>query len=257
MESVPEKPVEESNGDIDDDTIMQSQNQGMSLTKSLEEFMEQKNVLLFTDIVNCFFSVSLFLIYVSRTYYMCKFDKDPVWRMPLTDTAPQPFEYPKLDKFGEETNFNYVNNTFAPSNKTIDEHYFPSDQCEGEFHVFYYFYLAVTHAYFLTEFSLRVLIAKEKINFMGETDSVIEIITTAPFFVLWFILGKSNYYFQLFIVMDTMRLLLYDRYIKNIKSELDQKITRICLFVIVSLLMSSLLIQFIENQYNYDLGKTR
>jgi hypothetical protein len=123
MESVPEKQAEDPNAEIDDDTIMQSQNQGMSLTKSLEEFMEQKNVVLFTDVVNLIFSVSLFLIYVTRTYFMCKFDEDPIWRMPKQDNGPLAIS------FLEENGYNYANETFTPSNFTLDEYYFPSKEC--------------------------------------------------------------------------------------------------------------------------------
>jgi hypothetical protein len=52
--------------------------------------MDQKNVIIFTDFINIIFSVTLFLIYVTRTYFMCKFDKEPIWRMPKTDEGPLP-----------------------------------------------------------------------------------------------------------------------------------------------------------------------
>lgn len=45
-----------------------------NILKSLEEFMEQKHVIVSTDIINLILSVSLFLIYVCRTYMMCLFD---------------------------------------------------------------------------------------------------------------------------------------------------------------------------------------
>jgi|APSaa5957512535_1039671.scaffolds.fasta_scaffold91737_2 hypothetical protein len=101
---------------------------------------------------------------------------------------------------------------------------------------------------------VRVLIQKEIVQFIQELDSMIELFTTVPFFLLWTIFGKSNYWFQIFICLDSTRLFLYDRYIKMIKSELDQQMWRCVLFIIVMLLESSFLLQYIENQHNYVEG---
>jgi hypothetical protein len=75
------------------------------------------------------------------------------------------------------------------------EHYFPSDECIGEFHVYYYSFLAISHAYFLIEFMLRALCSKALYNFMFQIDSIIEMFTTLPFFLIWFSLGKGDYFF--------------------------------------------------------------
>lgn len=77
-----------------------------------------------------------------------------------------------------------------------------------------------------------------------------------PFFVLWFIFGKDDYYFQLFVVFDTMRLFLYDRYIKLIKTELTNGIARISMFMVGAIMLSSILIQFIENEHRYSQGNS-
>ena len=179
---------------------------GITLIKALEEFMDQKQIIFATDIINLFLSVTIFTIYAARTYLMCKFDSDPIWRLPATSSGPNPIDKaPFINKNGEYTEKDEMN------------HFFPSDDCQGELHVYYYTFLAISHAYFLIEFFLRFLCAKAKYNFIMEIDSIIEIFTTVPFFMLWATLGKDNYFFQLFICMDGMRLLLYDRYIKNIK----------------------------------------
>ena len=52
-----------------------------------------------------------------------------------------------------------------------------------------------------------------------------------------------------------MRLFLYDRYIKMIKTELTYGITRIIMFFFSFIMLSSMIIQFIENVYRYNVGR--
>lgn len=144
--------------------------------------------------------------------------------------------------------------TFALPTDILSEHFFPTEDCNGEFHVYYYSLLLLSHTYFLTEFLLRCLSSKEMSLFLGEPDSMIEIFTNVPFFALWSILGKEDYNFQLFLALDTMRLLLYDRYVKYIKTELTHGITRIILYFFSLIMISSILIQYIENAYRYKTG---
>ena len=129
----------------------------------------------------------------------------------------------------------------------LDEHYFPKEECTGEFHFYYYTLLFMSHTYFLTEFLLRALSAKEINLFLGELDSMIEIFTNVPFFMLLAIFGKEDYYFQLFLAFDMMRLMLYDRYVVHIKTELTNGITSIIMYLFSLIMISSIVIQFIEN----------
>jgi hypothetical protein len=124
----------------------------------------------------------------------------------------------------------------------LTNHYFPNEECTGEFSAYYYSLLAISHTYFLLEFSLRAFTVKEVALFLQESDSIVEMLTTIPFFVLWFIVGTGNYYFQLFVALDTMRLFLYDRYIKNIKTELTYGIVGIVIFMICAVFMGSVMI---------------
>ena len=133
----------------------------------------------------------------------------------------------------------------------LDEHYFPKEECTGEFHFYYYTLLFMSHTYFLSEFLLRALSAKEISLFLGELDSMIEIFTNVPFFLLWSSFGTDNYYFQLFLAFDTMRLSLYSRYVAHVKTELTHGITMIVMYLFSLIMISSIVIQFIENEYRY------
>jgi len=180
---------------------------------------------------------------------MCKFDKDPIWRMPATSSGPDYMEnvYPKdiwlIDSYDKESN----TTSYVLPIDNLSEHYFPSGDCSGEFHIYYYTLLIMSHTYFLTEFLLRALSAKEIKNFIGELDSMIEIFTNVPFFMLLAIFGKEDYYFQLFLAFDMMRLMLYDRYVAHIKTELTNGITSIIMYLFSLIMISSIVIQFIEN----------
>jgi hypothetical protein len=175
--------------------------------------------LLVTDIINITLSISLFLIYVTRTYHMCKFDKNPIWQMPITSAGPKIIDNVYAKDLWLWDNSTETARAYLPVDK-LSEHFFPSNECTGEFYSYYYLLLFISHGYFLIEFSLRALTSKEMTNFLNESDSIIEIFTTVPFFVLWFIFGIHDYYFQLFLAFDCMRLFLYDRYFKYIKTEL-------------------------------------
>ena len=180
---------------------------------------------------------------------MCKFDKDPIWRMPVTSQGPDYMEnvYPKdiwkVHSYDEESN----TTTYVLPIDHLSEHYFPSGECTGEFHIYYYTLLLMSHIYFLTEFVLRALSAKEFTLFLGELDSMIEIFTNVPFFMLWAIFGKEDYYFQLFLALDMMRLLLYGRYVAHVKTELTHGITMIIMYLFSLIMISSIVIQFIKN----------
>jgi len=170
--------IEEFNESEMEGILMTSEKEN-TLIKSLEEFMDNKQIIFVTDIINLTLSVSIFLIYAARTCFMCKFDSDPVWRLPATSNGPDPKDYVKMIMTkGDEM-----------------EHYFPSAECIGELHVYYYTFLAISHAYFLIEFILRVLVAKAKYNFIVQIDSIIELFTTLPFFLIWFSFGKQDYLF--------------------------------------------------------------
>ena len=123
---------------------------------------------------------------------MCKFDKDPIWRMPATSIGPDFLEnqYPKST--WEVAGFdNELNQTiFKFPEDQLHEHYFPKEECTGEFHFYYYTLLFMSHTYFLIEFLMRTLSSKEVSLFLGELDSMIEIFTTVPFFLLWSIFGN-------------------------------------------------------------------
>ena len=212
--------------------------------------------MLITDKLNLTLTILLFLIYGIRTYFMCKFDKEPIWRMPVTSSGPDYLDnmYPKesWDLVSEDAETNTT--IYALPLDLLSEHYYPSGDCTGEFHFYYYTLLMMAHIYFLIEFLMRALASKDISNFLHELDSMIEIFTTVPFFMLWAILGKENYYFQLFLALDTMRLMLYDRYMAHIKTELTKGIGSIVTYLMSLIMISSIVIQFVENQYRYEQG---
>jgi len=86
MSAENDKKNEDGFDEADMEGILMTSDQGITLIKSLEEFMEQKQIILGTDIINLILSVSIFFIYGARTYLMCKFDSDPIWRLPATSS---------------------------------------------------------------------------------------------------------------------------------------------------------------------------
>ena len=116
--------------DIDMEDILMTQDNGITLIKSLEEFMGQKHVIFATDVINLFLSIMIFLIYLARTYMMCKFDTNPIWRVPVTSDAPifdgQTDLYGHYAKDANDWSGLYFEKDFDM------EHYFPSEQCKGE-----------------------------------------------------------------------------------------------------------------------------
>jgi hypothetical protein len=104
--------------DIDMENILMTQDNGITFIKSLEEIMDQKNVTYTTDIINLFLGVVMFILYIMRTYMMCKFDTNPIWRVPATSEGPTLAEYP-MDKW------DWSAGRLPPEVEM--EHFFPSE----------------------------------------------------------------------------------------------------------------------------------
>lgn len=85
-------------------------------------------------------------------------------------------------------------------------------------------------------------------------DSVIELLTTVPFIILYLSMGTKNKTFQFFIMMDQWRLFLFKRFSKNIDNENQREFIDILIKISVNIVVFTCFLQHIENKYNYDLG---
>jgi len=63
---------------------------GISLKKNLQEFINNKNVAISMNLLNLTLTLSINLIYLIRTYNMCKFDSKPIWYFQMNQTTQLP-----------------------------------------------------------------------------------------------------------------------------------------------------------------------
>jgi hypothetical protein len=178
----------------------------------LEDIVMQKQVSFIMDFLNITLSVSIVLIYVYRTYDMCYFDELPVWKFYLD----------------EDENF-------------LDM------ECKGEGFRWYYSLLLAAHFYFLLEFILRLLVQKYMSTFLMSPQSFIEIFTTVPFLITLVAFGKSSYIFQFFVMVDNLRLFLFERFTKNIESEVSREVVSIVIKIFFINWIMAAFLQFVEN----------
>lgn len=66
----------------DEEDLAQSQNNGMNITKSIQELLSNGNVIIFMNFMNFTNTSTVNLLYLYRTGNMCLFDKNPVWHIP-------------------------------------------------------------------------------------------------------------------------------------------------------------------------------
>ena len=170
------------------------------------------------DITNLVIQVVVLIVYIWRSWDMCFFDKDPVWKF-------------YLDK---DKNF-------------VDK------ECKGEGEIWYYTILFILHWYMLLEFILRSITQKYLMKFLFTMDSVIEILTTVPFIILYLAVGTKDKSFQFFIMMDQWRLYLFKRFSKNIENENSREFLDILIKISVNIVVFTCFLQHVENKYNYDL----
>jgi hypothetical protein len=150
-----------------DDELYRNNKGGTSLKKNLEDTLSNKFVAQCMDVANLVIIVVILIIYIWRTWDMCFFDKNPVW------------------KFYVDEDGNYVDK-----------------ECKGEAATWYYIILFILHWIILIEFCLRAIVQKYLLKFLLTLDSVIEILTTVPFIILYLSVGTSDRTFQFFIMMD-------------------------------------------------------
>lgn len=104
------------------------------MQKQLQDFLSNKTVMMATNVLNLSLTISLCLIYTYRTYFMCQFDKKPIWVY--------------ID--GVSGNQDYLEKLEALECSTA-----------GTSHTWYYYILLpIAHIYFFLEFILRASVQK-------------------------------------------------------------------------------------------------
>ena len=201
-----------------DDELYRTNKGGTSLKKSLEDTISNKLVTQCIDLTNLVVQVIILIVYIWRTWDMCLFDKNPVWKY-------------YLDEEG-----NYYDK-----------------ECGGEAETWYYIILFVLHMYLFLEFLLRAFTQKYYMKFLFTMDSLIEILTTVPFIILYLSVGTHDKTLQFFIMMDQWRFFLFKRFSKNIENELQREFTDILIKICVNCVVFTCFLQHIENEYNYNL----
>ena len=181
----------------------------------LEEALMNRYVAICMDTMYVLLSTLTSLIYVYRTYDMCLFDTEPVWKF-----------YEEPEKYNAE--------------------------CKGEFSRMYYIILLVSHSFFVIEFILRTIVQKYQLKFIMTFESFFEIFTTIPFFICWISFGTNSNSFQFFIMIDQMKLLLLGRFTRNIESEISREVVLIAMNIFFIGWVAAAFTQFIENEHEYS-----
>lgn len=224
-----DKDINNQGPDADHEDLGQTQNNGISVTKTIQEFLNTNNTILAMNFLNLVNTLAINLIYIYRIHNMCDFDKNPVWAIP-DDLILNRDDF---DGFGLE----------PPS---LDE-----ISCNGQHQTWYYLYLLLAHIYFLCEFILKASVQPYKRKFLLTFDSLVEIATTVPFLITLVAWGTESQQFQFFVMLDTLRLFLYQRYTTWMTNEVSKESLHITLNVIMVLLFMAFVLQFIENIQNY------
>jgi hypothetical protein len=86
-------------------------------------------------------------------------------------------------------------------------------------------------------------------------SSLIELFTTAPLLIAFTLLETNSYTVQFLIMMDNFRLFLFDRFTKNIESELNREVVSIVIKIVFINWVMAAFIQFVENDYQYALSQ--
>lgn len=108
--------------------------------------------------------------------------------------------------------------------------------CNGQHQTWYYLYLLLAHIYFFLEFLLKASVQPYKRKFLLTFDSMVEMSTTVPFFITLLCWGPESQQFQFFVMLDTLRLFLYQRYTTWMTNEVSKESLHITLNVIMLLL---------------------
>lgn len=74
-------PINSGPEQLEED-LAQTQNNGISVTKTIQELLSNNNAILAMNFLNLVNTLSINLIYIYRIHNMCDFDKNPVWAIP-------------------------------------------------------------------------------------------------------------------------------------------------------------------------------
>lgn len=109
----------------------------------------------------------------------------------------------------------------------------------------------MVHVYFVLDYIIRLMAAEQTIRFLTSGDSILEVLTSVPFVILYPMYDINNWYLRFFMMLDPFRLLLGNRAINYI----DQEITRPMLIIlnkaVFLVVSSSAYIQFFESNEDY------
>ena len=76
------KPPNKEDGEVEyDELTMQNHSDGLSVKKTLEEFLAQKQVSYSLDITNFTLTIIINILQLWKTTDMCLFDAEPIWRL--------------------------------------------------------------------------------------------------------------------------------------------------------------------------------
>jgi hypothetical protein len=64
------------------DELIQSTGYGVGLAQIVQEILNNKNVVYLMNALNLSNTIIINVLYLYRTYNMCMFDKEPIWKIP-------------------------------------------------------------------------------------------------------------------------------------------------------------------------------
>jgi len=84
----------------------------------------------------------------------------------------------------------------------------------------YSLYLLVVHIYFLLDFCVRCFTANHFVPFLETFGSMIELLTTIPFGIMFLFAKFDNFWFRFFIMTDLCRIYFNERLIRLIEGNM-------------------------------------
>ena len=122
-----------------------------------------------------------------------------------------------------------------------------------EYSWFIYYQIAI-HSYFLLDVSVRLVLAKYPKRQLGSFCSMIELLTTIPFFGIYFIVSQNdidNVWFRASIMLDTSRVYLTVRIIDHFTTDNLREILHIVNILIIIIFFPAAICSFIESRDAY------
>ena len=129
-----------------------------------------------------------------------------------------------------------------------------SDLKKFKTYTWFIYYQIAIHSYFLLDFSVRLVCAKYPKRQLGSLCSMIELLTTIPFFGIYFVVSQNdidNVWLRMSFMLDTSRVYLTVRIIDHFTTDNLREILHIVNILITIIFFPAAICSFIESWEDY------